>query len=307
MTQTTLFRSQVAQCRKDNWLGEAQIVQPLPIRIVALTCIGLILATLAFAIFGTYTRRVHAEGVMEPNVGLITVVSPRAGRVGSAGVHEGDCVEKGQFLYAIDVDAVSANGPTQVRIIAQLEQQKASVERQKAARAALAVIEKQALQEQLDNSISQRDQLAEQIALQDKLVTPVKDRTDVLAGFVERGISRASEFQSQNYLYLQADAQLAQFRQISLQLAGKIADLKSQIAEFDDKLARELAEMDRAMAQLEQQIAESEAQQAIEVRAPGGGHFDVDPNSGGPAGRSRRGLADIAAERRAPPGQSLCR
>jgi membrane fusion protein len=268
MTQPTLFRTQVADSRKDNWLGEAQIVQPLPIRIVAMTCIGLILATLAFAIFGTYTRRVHAEGVMEPNVGLITIVSPRAGRVGSSGVHEGDHVEKGQFLYTIDVDAVSANGPTQARIITKLEQQKESVERQKSARAALALIEKRSLQEQLDNSISQSSQLAEQITLQEKLEQPVKDHTDELARFVDRGLARSSEFQSQNYLYLQADSQLAQFRQSSLQLAGRIADLKSQIAEFDDKLTRELAEMDRAMAQLEQQIAESESQRAIEVRAP---------------------------------------
>lgn len=107
-----------------------------------------------------------------------------------------------------------------------------------------------------------------QIALQKKLTQSVKDRADQLQKALANGLARASDFQNQNYLYIQTNAQLAQFAQSSLQLEGKIADLKAQITEFDDKLARELAEMDRNAAQLEQQIAESEAKHAIEIRAP---------------------------------------
>src|SRR6185312_5832836 len=73
--------------------------------------------------------------------------------------------------------------------------------------------------------------------------------------------------QSQNYLYMQATAQLAQFNQANLQIQGKIADVKAQLTTFDSKLAQDLAEMDRSSAQLEQQVAESEAKRAIEVRA----------------------------------------
>ena len=263
-----LFRRQVADARRDAWLGEAQIAQPLSIRVAGYTCIALLIATVGFATFGTYTRRVHAQGIMAPNIGLITLASPGAGRIGSSAVREGDTVEKGQLLYTIDVDAVSASGPTEARIIAELGHQKDSVERQRAARAAMAAIEKRGLQDQRVNSISQHSQLADQIALQTKLEKPVKDRADTLAAAVGKGLAVASALQTQNYLYLQADTQLAQFKQSSLQLAGKIGDLDVQIAEFDDKLARELAELDRSAAQLEQQIAESEARRSIEVRAP---------------------------------------
>ncbi|MDR3463515.1 MAG: HlyD family efflux transporter periplasmic adaptor subunit [Beijerinckiaceae bacterium] len=268
MTPSRLFRRQVADARRDNWLGQAQLVQPMPVRLIVWTCVGFVGAAVAFTAFGTYTRRVHAEGVLSPNSGLMTLTSPRAGRVGSSAVREGDRVEKGQLLYTIDVDAVSASGPTQARIITQLSRQKESVERERAARAALAVIEKKSLQEQLDNSLRQSREFAEQISLQSKLEGPVKDRTDELSNAVGKGLARASDFQNQNYLYLQANTQLAQFKQASLQLDGKIGDLRSQIEEFDDKLARDLAEFDRSAARLDQQIAESEAQRAIEIRAP---------------------------------------
>lgn len=117
---SSLFRSQVVDARKDLWLGEAQLVHPLPVRIVAATCVVLASATLLFIAFGSYTRRVHAEGMLAPNVGLITVASPSAGRIGSSGVLEGGKVEKGQLLYTIDVDAVSTSGPTQKRVITEL-------------------------------------------------------------------------------------------------------------------------------------------------------------------------------------------
>ncbi|MDR7038569.1 MULTISPECIES: HlyD family secretion protein [Methylobacterium] len=266
-----LFRREVAAARRDAWLGEAQLVQPLPLRLATGICLALVLAALAYAALGTYTRRVHAQGLLTPNVGLITLTSPVAGRVSAAGGREGGRVERGQLLYTIDLDAVSARGPTQTRVIDELGRQKESVEKQRSLRASTAETEKRALSEQIENLEAQARQLSEQIDLQEKLVQPLRERVDVLAKAVTNGLARAADLQSQNYLYMQASTQLAQFRQTSLQLTGRIADLRSQRATFDDRLARDLADMDRSAAQLEQQRAESEARRAIEVRAPEAG------------------------------------
>ncbi|GLK57249.1 HlyD family efflux transporter periplasmic adaptor subunit [Methylopila capsulata] len=266
-----LFRQEVAAARRDAWLGEARLAQPLPIQLVAVICVVMLVAVVLYAIFGVYTRRVHAEGLLTPNVGLITIASPAAGRVVSSGVKEGDKVAKGQLLYTISLDAVSSSGPTQERVIEQLGRQRDSVEQQRALRAATAATEKRSLAEQIENLESQSSQLAEQIELQDKLVTPLKDRVDVLAKALNDGLTRAADLQSQNYLYMQASSQLAQFKQARLQIEGKLSELKAQHATFDDNLSRDLAEMDRAAAQLEQQRAESEARRGVEVRAPENG------------------------------------
>ncbi|WP_232630159.1 HlyD family secretion protein [Methylobacterium sp. Leaf118] len=263
-----LFRQEVAEARRSAWLGEAQIVQPLPVRIVVLLCLVFVAAVALYAWLGTYTRRVHADGLLAPDVGLITVASPLAGRVSASGAREGDRVERGQLLFTIDLDAVSASGPTQERVIAQLARQRDSVERQRTARAAMAAAEKRGLQEQIANLAEQGERVAEQVALQEKLVPPLKARAEELADAVARGFARAADFQSQNYLYLQATSQLAQFRQGGLQVAGKLGELKAKLATYDETLARDLAELDRTAAQLEQQRAESEARRAIEVRAP---------------------------------------
>jgi membrane fusion protein len=263
-----LFRAEVTQARRDSWLGETQIVQPLSIRLMTAITILITIATLLYVVFGTYTRRIHAFGMLTPDVGLITVASPVAGRVSASGVKEGERVVQGQLLYTLDLDAVSASGPTQQRIIDQLAKQKETIEAQARLRSAMAETEKRSLAEQIDNLQSQSRQLEEQVQLQEKLVPPLKERVDVLAKAVTDGFARSADLQNQNYLYLQASSQLAQFRNSRLQLIGKVGELQATLATFDDKLARDLAEMDRTAAQLEQQRAESEARRAIEVRAP---------------------------------------
>lgn len=266
-----LFRGQVTAARRNAWLGDAQIVQPLPLRIVASVCLALMLSTVAYAVIGTYTRRVHALGILTPDIGLITIASPVAGRVSSSGVKEGDHVAKGQLLYTIDLDAVSANGPTQKRVIEELGRQKDSIVKQRTLRASTAKSEKDALKEQLKNLKAQSVQLDEQIKLQGELVPPLKKRVETLAKALTDGLARSADLQTQNYLYMQATAQLAQFNQASLQIKAKIDDVNAKLTTFDSKLAQDLAEMDRSSAQLEEQIAESEAKQGIEIRAPENG------------------------------------
>lgn len=268
---SSLFRSQVAQARKDAWLGDAQMVQPLSARVITFVCLGLMVSSVAYAVLGTYTRRVHALGILTPDVGLMTIASPVSGRISSSAVKEGDRVEKGQILYTIDLDAVSANGPTQERVISELSRQKESIDKQRMLRASTAASEKRALQDQTANLEAQLTQLKEQIEVQDKLVPPLKKRVETLAKALSDGLARSADLQTQNYLYMQATAQLAQFKQASLQISGKIDDTKAKLTTFDAKLAEDLAEMDRSSAQLQQQVAESEAKRTIEVRAPENG------------------------------------
>lgn len=162
-----LFRREVVEARRSAWLGEAQVIQPLAIRVVVGLCLAFAVLVGVYAWLGSYTRRVHADGLLAPDIGLITVASPLAGRVSASGAKEGDRVERGQLLFTIDLDAVSASGPTQERVIAQLGRQRESVERQRAARAAMATAEKEGLREQVANLEAQRARIEEQLALQE--------------------------------------------------------------------------------------------------------------------------------------------
>jgi membrane fusion protein len=85
-----------------------------------------------------------------------------------------------------------------------LGQQKASVEKQRALKAATAATDKQSLADQIRNLNDQSSQLDEQIDLQNKLVVPLRERIEVLAKALSDGLVRSADFQTQNYIYLQA-------------------------------------------------------------------------------------------------------
>jgi membrane fusion protein len=263
-----LFRNEVADARKNAWLGEVQIAQPLPITIVAGLSLALVASSVAYAGLASYTRRVHASGTLMPNTGLITVASPSAGLISSASAAEGNQVHKGELLFVINLEATSSDGPTQQRVIKQLNQQISNTEQARDLRLAGAKVEKQSLAEQLDKMKSRRKQLSEQIANQNQIIAPLRDRAQTLRLGVRSGIVRDPEFQPQNYIANQAGWQLGQLEQNYLQLDARVSEMGAKLALFDTQLAQDINQLDRTILQLEQQITETQAKRAIEVRAP---------------------------------------
>jgi membrane fusion protein len=265
---STLFRREMLDDRRDVWLGHVQLVHPLPIRFAVIISLLLLSGCLTFAALGSYTRRVHASGVIMPQTGLITIASPAVGIISSAGATEGQKVHADQLLYVIDLDATSATGPTQQQVIADLIRQKTAWQRERSLRQSMAKVEKQSLISQLANLQTQYERLATQLTSDDQILPAVKAAMDRLRDGAANHVVANSELQSQTSVYAQLLGQQTQFQQDFLSLEGKIADTNSQLAMFDDKLAKDISEIDRSISQLDQQIAEGQAKRTVEVLAP---------------------------------------
>jgi membrane fusion protein len=268
---SSLFRKEAIKAKHDSWLGNVQLVEPLPVRLVAIVSAVLIAAALAYAVLGTYTRRVHATGSVQPTTGLITVGAPAAGLIASMAVSEGQSVEKGQILYVLNLDATSASGPTQARVIALLYNETRVLQRSRDLRLSLAKVEKQALADQLDNLSRQHARVREQITQEEATLPDVKAFAARLRDAASRRIVTDTQYQNQVYVYAELLGQYAQFQQTAIALEGKISDTTSSLAGFDDKVAKDVNDIDQRLAQTARQIAESEARRSIEIRAPEAG------------------------------------
>lgn len=271
MSLSNLFRKEVFEAKRETWLGRVQVVQPLPVRVVAAVSAALLLASLAYLTLGTYTRRVHAFGILTPERGLVVVASPAAGVISSTAAAEGEKVVKGQLLYVINLDATSSSGPIQQQIIARLQQQKRLLEKQMETRRSMAVVEKQAVADRLRNLDQQHAETRNQVEIQRRTVALLKEKVEQLQSGVQKKIVRDSDLQSQNAMYIQAVAQQAQYIQMALQLEGQIGEARATLELFDNKLERELSEIDRNILHVDQLIAETEGRRSVEIRAPGDG------------------------------------
>jgi membrane fusion protein len=248
-----------------------QLVQPLSTRLVVIATLAFLALGLLFAITGSYTRRVHAAGVMMPSAGLITITTPAAGVVSRTAVIEGQKVSAGQLVFVVDRDANSAGRPTQQQIISALTDQKAALLRERSNRQSMAAVQKQSLSDQLANLTVQRDHLAKQLQSDEATLPVMRAAMDRLAAAATQHIVRDSDYQSQVFAFTQVLGQHTQFQQVYLTIEGKIADIRSQLGIFDDNLARDISQTDRAISQLDEQIAERQASREIEILAPSAG------------------------------------
>jgi hypothetical protein len=114
-----LFRAEALHAQQQRWLGELRLVTPLSARVLVAGTVLIVAVLAVFASLGTYTRRVHATGMLAPATGLLTLAAPAAGRVQRIAIREGAPVAAGQVLAVVSSERQSLAGDTSsaVRLI----------------------------------------------------------------------------------------------------------------------------------------------------------------------------------------------
>src|SRR5688572_17202842 len=101
MSQSSLFRTEVLQARRQQWLGVVALDQPPTQRwlvaLAVLACAGIAWGLIR----GEYTRRTAVSGLLVPSLGVSTVTSPVAGTLARIDVQEGQRVLAGNVLATI--------------------------------------------------------------------------------------------------------------------------------------------------------------------------------------------------------------
>lgn len=265
---TSLFRPEALEAKRYSSFGNVQISQPLPVRIVAWSCMALFIGVILLLILGTYTRRVHATGQVMPKSGLLTIGAIQAGVISSIKAVEGLEVHRNDIIFVENLDATSLSGPTQQQILADLSRQKHLLESQKSLKERLAPIERQALLNEVHFLSRQREQVSSQLDNDENVLPVMKEALRRMETAKRKYLIPESQFQAQLYTYAQLISAHALALQSQTDIERKISELASKLSEFDGQLLRELNEVDKQVAVVDQQIAEDESRQSNLILAP---------------------------------------
>jgi membrane fusion protein len=104
-----LFRSEVLQAQRGQWMGAINLATPLAFMWWTLLAASLAATIVLFLIFGHYTRRAEVTGQLQPSAGMLTLSAQTTGIISRTLVHEGNRVSAGQPLVEISADLVSAS------------------------------------------------------------------------------------------------------------------------------------------------------------------------------------------------------
>lgn len=277
-----LFRQEVIEARRGEWLGSIQLAAPLSGSVLG--AIGLLLAAalIALLVCGQYTRRERVAGQLVPSAGLLSVTSANAGTLTHLWVHEGQRVRAGDPLAEVSGELDSAAfGGTHAEISTQLQRQRVRLESDLADQRTLSDQQAAALRTRLTTLRDELAQIDVQLELQRRLAASAQQLLEKIQPLREKGYVSAFQVQQQEAAALETRSQAKALERQRLDLQQQINDAAQQLVQLPLTLAAHQNETQRAVAEIDQQLAQNEAQRAMVLRAPAAGTVSTLPAKAG--------------------------
>ena len=284
-----LFRPEVVQARRQDWLGRISLAQPMPVWVGAMFALLAAVAVACLLLFGEYAHRSRVGGQLVPDLGVSTVVAPTSGMVGRMTVEEGASVARDQALVRIDLPRVAASGADAHTGIGRgLDDRDSSSAQLAQAQLAQLAVQEQGQHRQLAMLRTELGQVRAGIATRDAQVRLGRETADRYREVAASGYVSVVQVRQQE----QAMLEMLNARQVlerqATALAREIAGLEQALAGLPAQREAIEATARREHALLAQERYRHEADGGVLVKAPLAGlvaHRFVEPGQAVQAGQ----------------------
>lgn len=107
---SNLFRKEALDAKQTTWTGNIILARPFSFTFFTICALCIALVIIAFAIWGSYTKRSTVQGQLIPQSGLIQVYTTQSGTILKKNVYEGQTVQKGDILFTISTASYGEQG-----------------------------------------------------------------------------------------------------------------------------------------------------------------------------------------------------
>jgi membrane fusion protein len=264
-----LFREEVIEAKRGEWLGTIRLATPLSHRILTLFALAVAAALIAFLVFGQYTRRERATGMLVPTAGLIEITASTTATVTQTMVDQGAIVHAGDPLVALSSERISiALGDTGAVVSAQLKLQRARIDADLGDQTKLEQERAIGINNRIALLRAQLAQLDGQLAIQHQQALSARAMLDKIQPLQNKGYISALQLQQQESAALAAEAQVKALGRQRLDSEQQLSMLQDQLRQLPLTAQAQRRDLERKRAEIDQSVAENEAQRATVLRAP---------------------------------------
>jgi membrane fusion protein len=266
--QHSLFRPESLSARELAWQGRPALALGLPAAFTSLTSVALLAAMAALITFGSYARRVDMEGTILPSAGLISISSPSSGWIAALAVQEGKVVERGEWLYTLNLDTATKDGGTQQQIIIAQTAARETLTQQIDRKTRMSEETQRDLQQKIENLKAQIDQLGDQIRMQQGFFKIINREYNLFLTLIERRQASLNELASRQQAWMQSQSKMQELESSKLRLRGELNDAQYQLGTIAITTADEIDALKTKILDIDEKLANTEARRSIEIRAP---------------------------------------
>ncbi|BBD81057.1 HlyD family efflux transporter periplasmic adaptor subunit [Aerosticca soli] len=265
----TLFRKEVVEVRRGEWLGSIVMAAPLSRWLLTALALSVATALLLFLFLGSYTRRETVAGQLVPSAGLLNVAAPTAGTVVRLRVRDGQPVKAGEALLELAGDQDSAAlGSTHALVGQQLEIQRTRLASDLDEQQVLVKQQAAALKAKIGLLSAQLDQIAGQLDFQQQQVTSNRQLLERIEPLSAKGYVSILQVQQQRTALLDAQTQYKALVRQQLDTRQQLEAARQALSQLPLEAAAKRNETERQLASVLQSMAQNEMARAVVLRAP---------------------------------------
>jgi membrane fusion protein len=264
----SLFRPEVVEGRRQQWLGSIQLIRPVSLAVLTTLVAVTAAATVMYLSLGEYTRKARVSGYLVPDRGVIRLVPPLAATVVERHVAEGQVVKRGDVLFVLSMERATLRGDTQAAVQASLAAREKSLKQSTEHQQRLQQSQVAALQRQVADMRGELAQMEAEAALQAQRLALAQQAQARLESLRKDNFVSSAQVQTKAEEVLGLRAQLQGLERQRAAQQREIGNLEAQARELPLRMQAQQGELERDLAVVAQRAAESEAQSRLVVRAP---------------------------------------
>ena len=265
----SLFRDEVFANRNQRVSGSIILSQPLSTRIFVAALFGIIGFVAIWFTFGSYTRSETVLGVLNTNLPSAKVLAQRSGVVTMVFVTEGQHVEKGEPLIAINTDRVADTGAGVVeQRLGTLKARKELSEAQIGLENERAKAERERLNGMIEASQTQSESLRNQLQLESEIVDSNQEIYDRVSEVIDRGFISKVEYERKHQTLLSSQQTLANLQQRLIANVAEEQEARSQLASVNFNQQRDISQIKSGLEALAAEQAQLTGEKSYVIAAP---------------------------------------
>jgi membrane fusion protein len=275
--QRSLFRQEAIEFQQHHrqW-GEVVLLQPLSTKVTTWFIAITVALVVTFLFLGQYARKETVVGYLTPVSGTSKIFLPQQGTVKEIYIKEGQEVEKGQPLLAIETSQIAANGQdVNTTMLATLESQRNLLMNQIAAEQERTKSEQERLMALIGGLETQISQLQAQSELQSERIRVSDGLVSSVTGLRARGYISELEYRQRELAALEQKQKLNSLNQEVAARQNQLTETRYALQQLPTVMAQKIQGLRSELSTAEQRIAEINGRRAYIIRAATAGRVSM--------------------------------
>jgi membrane fusion protein len=267
--QLSLFRQEAVEFQQHHrqW-GEVALHQPLSTKVMTWFFTTAVALVFVFLFLGQYARKETVVGYLTPVSGTSKIFIPQQGMIKEIYVKEGQGVQTGQPLFAVETSQIAANGQdVNTTMLDTLESQRNLLTNQIAAEQERAKSEQERLTALIGGMQTEISHLQAQIEIQNEQIRVSDILVSSVAGLRARGNISEPEFRQRELAALEQKQKLNSLNQQLAARHNQLTETRYSLQQLPTVMAQKIQSLRSELSTTEQRIAEINGRRAYIIRA----------------------------------------